>query len=89
MLVEKATIMKLFKEIAMRLKRNAAAVRKVIATNRDLPPFTSPPPPKKRSGRPRMMTAKKEERLHKFLLRNHSRQPKRSRLSCLAGETPQ
>jgi len=73
---EKTTIMTLFtegvapKEIAMRLKRNTAAVRKVIAANRDLPAFTSPPPPKKRTGRPRMMTAKKEERLRKFLLRN-------------------
>jgi transposase len=73
---EKTIIMTLFtegvapKEIAMRLKRNTAAVRKVIAANRDLPAFTSPPPPKKRSGRPRMMTAKKEERLRKFLLRN-------------------
>ena len=73
---EKTIIMTLFtegvapKEIAMRLKRNTAAVRKVITAYRDLPAFTSPPPPKKRSGRPRMMTAKKEERLRKFLLRN-------------------
>ena len=50
---EKTTIMTLFtegvapKEIAMRLKRNTAAVRKVIAANRDLPAFcrTSPPSP--------------------------------------------
>ena len=51
--VGEKTIMTLFtegvapKEIAMRLKRNTAAVRKVIAANRDLPAFcrTSPPSP--------------------------------------------
>jgi hypothetical protein len=72
---EKTTIMKLFtegvapNEIAMWLKRNAAAFCKVIAANRNLPLFTSPPPPKKRNGSPRKMTPKREERLRKFLLR--------------------
>jgi transposase len=48
------------KEIAKRLNRNAAAVRKVTAANRDLKPFSTPPPPKKRSGRPRMMANRED-----------------------------
>jgi hypothetical protein len=73
---EKSIIMALFrervaaKEIANRLKRNAAAVRKVIAANRDLKVYSTPPLPKKRSGRPRITTSREDERLCQYVLRN-------------------
>jgi transposase len=58
------------KEIANRLKRNAAAVRKVIAANRDLKVYNTPPPPKKRTGRPRITTSREDDRLRQYVLRN-------------------
>jgi hypothetical protein len=58
------------KEIAKRLNRNAAAVRKVITANRDLKPFSTPPLPKKRSGRPRMTNNRGDKRLHWYMLHN-------------------
>jgi transposase len=73
---EKSTIMGLFREgvsakdIAKGLNRNAAAVRKIIAANRNLTPFTPPPPAKKRSGRPRLTTNREDERLRRYVLRN-------------------
>lgn len=72
---EKSKIMAWFwegvtaKEIAKRLSRNAAAVRKIIAANRDLPQHATPPPAKKRSGRPRNATPTQEERLRRYVLR--------------------
>ena len=48
------------KEIAGRLGRNAATVRKFVAAVRDLPANVPPPAAVKRSGQPRLATSKAE-----------------------------
>ena len=55
------------KEIAGRLGRNAAAVRKFVAAVRDLPANVLPPAAVKRSGRPRLATSKAESRLKLYV----------------------
>ena len=61
------------KEIASRMGRHPASIRKVVAAQKDrqlgetpLPP----PPPQKRSGRPRWTTVVQEERLRRHILRH-------------------
>jgi hypothetical protein len=57
------------KEIAGKLKRHDASIRKVIRDNKALPEDALPPAPKRRSGRPRIMKHRHEERLRRYLLR--------------------
>ena len=57
-------------EIAAQLGRNAAAVRRIVASIRDLPEFAPPSPAAKRSGRPRAATFKQEKRLKNYVMAN-------------------
>jgi transposase len=72
---EKAKIMAWFtegvpaKEIAIRLKRDASNVRRIIRLIKGLPMSAALEPPKKRSGRPRLTNHKQDERLRRYLLR--------------------
>lgn len=54
------------KEMAARLGRNVAAVRKWVVKLRSYPPTMTPPPAKRRCGRPRLTTPKQD-----LLLRHH------------------
>jgi hypothetical protein len=56
------------KEIAGKLKRHDASIRKVICDNKALPEDALPSAPKRRSGRPRIMEHGHEERLRFYLL---------------------
>ena len=57
-------------EMAAQLGRNAAAVRRIVASIRDLPEFAPPTPAAKRSGRPRAATFKQEKRLKNYVMAN-------------------
>jgi hypothetical protein len=71
---EKSKIMAWFsegvtaKEIVQRLRFNAAIVRKIVASNRDMPLYATPPPAKKRCGHSRNATPTQEERLRSYVL---------------------
>ena len=57
------------KDIAHRLGRNAATIRKHLAVLRDLPPNATPPPPKPRSGRPCSTSTRQDTRLINYVQR--------------------
>jgi hypothetical protein len=56
------------KEIASKLKRHNASIRKVIHNNKALPEDALPQAPTRRPGRPRIMQHRHKERLHHYLL---------------------
>ena len=57
-------------EMAAHLGRNAAAVRRIVTSIRDLPKFAPPPLAAKLSGWPRTATFKQEKRLKKYVMVN-------------------
>lgn len=59
-----------FKEIAERLGRNVAAVRKIAAKLREVPLSSTPPPAKRRSGRPRLTDPRQDELLRRYVLKH-------------------
>jgi transposase len=58
------------KDIASRLNRDVSTIRKLIKATKHLPVSATLPAAKKRSGRPKLNSAKQEDRLRRFLLRN-------------------
>jgi hypothetical protein len=59
------------KMIAERVQQNFKAMRKVIATNKDLPVQATPPPAKKRGGCPRLSSVTQKNRLLSYLTAHH------------------